>query len=96
MLNLTDAELTQVAQQELAELLHISGDPVVTDVARWPRSMPQYHVGHLDRVRRIEEHVAKHATMALAGNAYRGVGIPQCIASGQSAAERVAAGLSRS
>jgi len=94
LLSLSDAELAQVARQELAELLHASGEPLVTDVARWPRSMPQYHVGHLDRVRRIEEHATKYATLALAGNAYRGVGIPQCIASGQSAAERIAAALS--
>jgi protoporphyrinogen/coproporphyrinogen III oxidase len=96
LLKLTDAELAQVAQQELAELLQISGEPLVTDVARWPRSMPQYYVGHLDRVRRIEELAAKHRAVALAGNAYRGVGIPQCIASGESAAEHVAAALSRS
>jgi protoporphyrinogen/coproporphyrinogen III oxidase len=95
LLDLTDAELVQVARQELAELLNISGEPLVTDIARWPRSMPQYYVGHLDRVRRIEELAAKHATLALAGNAYRGVGIPQCIASGRAAAERVAAALSR-
>jgi protoporphyrinogen/coproporphyrinogen III oxidase len=91
MLKLSDAELIRVAWEELAELLQISGEPVVTDIAHWPRSMPQYHVGHLDRVARIEELVAAHPTLALAGNAYRGVGIPQCIASGRAAAERIAA-----
>ena len=45
--------------------------------------MPQYHVGHLDRVRRIEELTAAHPRLALAGNAYEGVGIPDCIGSGQ-------------
>jgi oxygen-dependent protoporphyrinogen oxidase len=63
----------------------------VTDLARWPDSMPQYHVGHLDHVARIERLVARWPGLALAGNAFHGVGIPQCIASGQSAAERVAA-----
>jgi oxygen-dependent protoporphyrinogen oxidase len=90
LLALSDDELAQIARNELAELLQISGEPVLTDVARWPRSMPQYHVGHLDRVRRIERLAAAHPHFALAGNAYRGVGIPQCIASGQAAAERIA------
>jgi oxygen-dependent protoporphyrinogen oxidase len=84
----------QVARDELTELLQISGEPLLADIARWPRSMPQYHVGHLDRLRRIERLAAAHPRFALAGNAYRGVGIPQCITSGQAAAERIAAGFS--
>jgi oxygen-dependent protoporphyrinogen oxidase len=51
--------------------------------------MPQYHVGHLERVALIEQLTARWPNLALAGNAYHGVGIPQCIASGQSAAERL-------
>ncbi len=90
MLKLPDAELIRIARDELAELLSIDGEPIVRDIVRWPRSMPQYHVGHLDRVARIEKLVTAHPTLALAGNAYRGVGIPQCIASGQAAAARIA------
>jgi protoporphyrinogen/coproporphyrinogen III oxidase len=90
MLSLPDEELVRVAREELADLLNASGNPLVTDVARWPHSMPQYHVGHLDRVARIEQLVAQHPTIALAGNAYRGVGIPQCVASGEAAATRIA------
>ena len=56
-------------------------------------SMPQYHVGHLDRIARIEQLAAGYPTLALAGNAYHGVGIPQCIASGQSAAQQIASAL---
>jgi protoporphyrinogen/coproporphyrinogen III oxidase len=93
LLDLSDGELSRVAREELAELLQISGDPLLTDIARWPQSMPQYHVGHVGRVSRIEELAAGHANLALAGNAYRGVGIPQCIASGQAAAEKIAAQL---
>jgi oxygen-dependent protoporphyrinogen oxidase len=89
LLDLPDAELSQLAIDELRELLHISGEPHITDIARWPRSMPQYHVGHLQRVAHIEHLVARHPTLALAGNAYHGVGIPQCIASGEAAAERL-------
>jgi oxygen-dependent protoporphyrinogen oxidase len=54
--------------------------------------MPQYHVGHAERVARIEAAIARHPGLALAGAAYRGVGIPQVIASGQAAAAKVRAG----
>jgi oxygen-dependent protoporphyrinogen oxidase len=89
LLDLPDDELRRIAHDELADLLQITGMPLVTDIARWPRSMPQYHVGHLARVGRIEQLAAAAPTLALAGNAYRGVGIPQCIASGEAAAERI-------
>jgi oxygen-dependent protoporphyrinogen oxidase len=89
LLDLPDMELCQLAVDELAGLLQISGEPVMTDIARWPRSMPQYHVGHLDRVARIEQMVAQNPTLALAGNAYHGVGIPQCVASAERAAARL-------
>jgi oxygen-dependent protoporphyrinogen oxidase len=91
MLRLDDDQLRRLALDELAELLHITGMPHTSDVARWLGSMPQYHVGHLARVARIEQRACNYAGLALAGNAYHGVGIPQCIASGQSAAERIAA-----
>ena len=61
--------------------------------------MPQYHVGHLDLVAQIEARTAEHAGLALAGSAYRGVGVPQCIRSGEAAAEAIYAlrsGCSRS
>ena len=69
--------------------MKLSGDPLFQFVQRWPESMPQYHVGHLDRVERIEQQAAEHPHFALAGNAYRGVGIPFCIRSGETAAETV-------
>lgn len=90
LLKLSDSELIRIACEELAGLLHLADAPVMTEVVRWPRSMPQYHVGHLDRVDRIEKHAEVHFGLALAGNAYHGVGIPQCIASGQAAARRIA------
>jgi oxygen-dependent protoporphyrinogen oxidase len=55
--------------------------------------MPQYHVGHLDRITRIESAVAQQPGLALAGNAFRGVGIPQCVHSGEQAAVRTVAHL---
>jgi protoporphyrinogen/coproporphyrinogen III oxidase len=90
LLDLPDADLRRIAFEELAELLEITGEPLIADIARWPRSMPQYHVGHLARVARIEQLAAGVPTLALAGNAYRGVGIPHCIASGQAASRRIA------
>jgi oxygen-dependent protoporphyrinogen oxidase len=54
------------------------------EVAKWERSMPQYEVGHLDRMNEIDSLVAKLPGLALAGNSYRGAGIPDCIRSGES------------
>ena len=90
LVDLPDNALRQIAFDELSSLLGITGEPVIADIARWPRAMPQYHVGHIDRVTRIEQLAARHSDLALAGNAYRGVGIPQCIASGERAAEQLA------
>jgi oxygen-dependent protoporphyrinogen oxidase len=84
-------ELQSIAHRELAQLMQISGQPQWSDVARWPASMPQYHVGHLQRVTQIEGRASAHPGLALAGNAYHGVGIPQCIHSGETAAIRIAA-----
>jgi oxygen-dependent protoporphyrinogen oxidase len=86
----SDDELGAIAQSELADLLEITGQPLWTDVAKWPGSMPQYHIGHLDRVANIEARAAELPNLELAGNAYHGVGIPQCIHSGETAAERIA------
>jgi oxygen-dependent protoporphyrinogen oxidase len=91
--DLPDAELRAIAIEELAELLQIRGEPALVDIARWPRSMPQYHLGHLERVAAVEQAVAKYRGLELAGNAYHGVGIPHCIHGGEQAAERMLAAL---
>jgi len=88
-LDLDDDALVALARQEAALLVGAEGEPLVVQVDRWGGAMPQYHVGHADRVDRIETALARHPGLALAGAAYRGVGIPQVIASGQAAAERV-------
>ncbi|MGD9635689.1 MAG: protoporphyrinogen oxidase [Pirellulales bacterium] len=90
-----DDELRSIAERELAELLQMSGKPIWTDIARWPSSMPQYEVGHLQRVAAIDARIATLPGLALAGNAYRGVGIPQCIHSGETAANTVFTRLSQ-
>ncbi|MBN2216641.1 MAG: protoporphyrinogen oxidase [Pirellulales bacterium] len=84
-----DDRLAAVILAELRPLLGISGEPVYRRTARWPRIMPQYYVGHQELVGRIEDRVAGLPGLALAGNAYHGVGIPDCIHGGQRAAQRV-------
>lgn len=76
-------------EKDLSELLGIEGKPVFTEIAKWERSMPQYEVGHLDRVQTIESEVSRMKGLALAGNAYRGAGIPDCIRSGENAAQNL-------
>jgi oxygen-dependent protoporphyrinogen oxidase len=86
---LSDAELQDLVVTELRELIGLRGEPELFEVVRWLGAMPQYHVGHLDLVRQIEERATQIPHFALAGNAYRGVGIPFCVHSGEQAAERV-------
>jgi oxygen-dependent protoporphyrinogen oxidase len=84
---LDEAEMSKRVEVDLRELLGISEDPRFIEVSKWERSMPQYEVGHLDRVNEIEGLVNQLPGVALAGNAYRGAGIPDCIRSGEAAAE---------
>lgn len=89
MAELGDERLLSIVHEELSALIQLQGEPILADIARWNAAMPQYHVGHCDRVERIEALAARIDLLALAGSAYRGVGIPHCIRSGQLAAERV-------
>jgi oxygen-dependent protoporphyrinogen oxidase len=84
-----DAALTEIAHEELSQLLQIKGDPAFVLLHRYPNSMPQYHVGHLELLSRIFNRVDKYRGLALAGSAYYGVGIPDCVHSGEMAAEKV-------
>ena len=74
---------------ELQDLAKFSGRPVFTRVFRWPRAMAQYTVGHAARLEEIERLAAAQPRLSLAGNGYRGIGIPDCIRSGRQAAQRV-------
>ncbi|MBI4514445.1 MAG: protoporphyrinogen oxidase [Deltaproteobacteria bacterium] len=84
-----DDDTTMLARvrRELSDLLGVSQAPLLTRVHRHHHAMPQYRVGHLSRMARIEARVAAAGGLALAGNAYRGVGIPDCIHTGEQAAE---------
>lgn len=87
----SDEELIEIVRQQLVELLGISpnAEPVLASVYRWTGGMPQYTLGHLDRVDAIEALCRETPGLALAGGGYRGVGIPNCIESGEAAVSKV-------
>lgn len=95
LLRLSSNQLVELAKREVSALLGIDGQPCMTHLVRHHRAMPQYHVGHLDRLGRIEGRVARFDTLALAGSAYGAVGVPGCIDSGRRCADRLHARLSR-
>ena len=84
-----DDELLPLVREHTEKLLRIHGEPVFIDIAHWPGTMPQYHVGHKERVARIRALANELPHLELAGNAYSGVGIPDCIHSGELAVERI-------
>jgi protoporphyrinogen/coproporphyrinogen III oxidase len=86
LFDLEDDELKTLVRGELAGLLGVSGEPLLIEVARHPRAMPQYTLGHLDRVASIRQQASRHSRLILAGNAFGGVGIPDCVRSGLDAA----------
>jgi oxygen-dependent protoporphyrinogen oxidase len=88
VLERSDEDLAGTARAELGEALGVSAEPVLVRVRRWPRAMPQYRVGHLDRVEAIERALARLPGLAVAGSGYRGVGIADCVRSGEVAAAR--------
>ena len=93
LLRLEDEQLKKIALDEIQATVGIEGAPELADVFRWNNCMPQYHLGHLDRVQRIESLVSQLPGLEIAGNSYHGVGVPVCLRSGFSAADRVIANL---
>jgi oxygen-dependent protoporphyrinogen oxidase len=89
MFELDEDEMIDSVRADLRDLLGISRPPLFTVIEKWRNSMPQYHLGHLELVAQIENHVRNLSGLALAGNSYRGAGIPDCIRSGEAAAERL-------
>jgi len=95
LLQRDDADLAALAAAELADATGITARSVAQRVTRWGGALPQYNVGHLDRVAAIREAVSQQPGLAVAGAAYDGVGIPACVATAKAAAEQVVAHLSR-
>jgi oxygen-dependent protoporphyrinogen oxidase len=85
----SDEVLLDLAARELRELICATGNPDLTRVIRWRHAMPQYHLGHKQRIAAIDLRLERYPHLALAGNSYRGVGIPFCIHSGEEAAANV-------
>jgi oxygen-dependent protoporphyrinogen oxidase len=85
--------MEQNVRRELSELLDVQARPLFCRIYRHPSSMPQYAVGHRGRVQRIQAHVEQLRGLSLAGNAYEGIGIADCIHSGEKAAEKIWAEL---
>jgi oxygen-dependent protoporphyrinogen oxidase len=82
-----DDRLVAMARAEVAARLGERAAPGLVRVQRWPRGIPQYLLGHPERVARIDAALRAQPGLFVAGNAYRGVGVPDCIASGEGAAE---------
>jgi oxygen-dependent protoporphyrinogen oxidase len=85
VLDAGDSEIIEIVRQELTQVLGITAAPLFTRVYRWPNAMAQYGVGHLERLERIESLRQRLPGLYLAGNGYRGIGVPDCVRSGKEA-----------
>jgi oxygen-dependent protoporphyrinogen oxidase len=88
----SDDSLLAIARNELKRILGLTAPPIFHSISRWPRSMAQYNVGHAGRIKQIKDRVAAISGLLLAGNAYEGIGIPDCIRTGRAAAKEILAG----
>jgi protoporphyrinogen/coproporphyrinogen III oxidase len=85
----SEDEIVGIVRQELQQILALKADPLFARVYKWKSAMAQYGVGHLEHLDRIERLRQKLPGLALAGNAYRGIGVPDCVRSGREAAKQV-------
>jgi oxygen-dependent protoporphyrinogen oxidase len=85
----SDEALVQMVRQELAGIMGLRAEPEIVRVSRWTKANPQYDLNHLDRVAEMRRQAGAHGGLALAGCAYDGVGVPDCIRQGQEAADQV-------
>jgi oxygen-dependent protoporphyrinogen oxidase len=86
-----EANLVTIARDEARLTLGVTSKPLLARVFRWEKAMPQYNLGHPELLQRIEAALEGHPGLALAGNAYRGIGIPDCIRSGELAVDGILA-----
>lgn len=95
LMQLDDDEILNLVNDELRQIFGMRREPLFAEVVRYNKAMPQYHVGHLDRVAAIEDSLSRWPGLELAGSAYRGVGIPDSIASGREAADQILRSVSK-
>ena len=88
VLQASDEEVVNVVREDLRQIIKLKADPLFTRVYRWKGAMAQYGVGHLERLQRIESLLEQLPGLALAGNGYRGIGVPDCVRSGSDAANK--------
>lgn len=86
ILNESDESMVTIAREELRRILGLTAAPFYTTISRWPKSMAQYTVGHSVRIAEIRNRIAAIPGLQLAGNAYDGIGLPDCVRSGRQAA----------
>ena len=91
MVDWDETRLISSLRAELRQAMNIAAEPVFHKIVRWDRAIPQYHLGHLERVARIETRVKNYPGLFLAGNAYRGVSLNDCTERGSLLAEQIAA-----
>ena len=89
ILQLDDEQLVSKIRAELLDLCGIRPEPVYLEVNRWPKAMPQYTIGHLDRLAQLDAALSRYGGLVITGAGYRGVGIPDCIREGAAAAGRI-------
>ena len=85
----SESAIIDVIRRELREILNLTAEPNLARVFKWRKSMAQYEVGHLLRVARLEMHMQRFSGLHLAGNAYHGIGIPDCVRTGRAAADAI-------
>jgi oxygen-dependent protoporphyrinogen oxidase len=93
MLALSEDQILTIVRQELDQILGLKAEPLFTRVFKWKAAMAQYGVGHLDRLERIEALRKKLPGLALAGNGYSGIGVPDCVRTGTAAVEDMLSAL---
>src|SRR5690348_176247 len=84
-----EEQIIQTVRRELAQILSIAAEPLFTRVFKWPNAMAQYEVGHMLRIARLEMHMQRFPGLHLTGNAYHGIGIPDCVRVGRAAADAI-------
>lgn len=90
LLNQSDEELVTIARNELRELIGLEGSPVLSQVIRWDNAMPQYHIGHSERIERIETAISEVPNLSIVSNSMHGVGIAPVIKLASEVAQKIA------
>ena len=96
MLDQTEADIANIVEKELQSILAINARPVFARVYKWRKAMAQYTLGHSARVERIMTLAARMPGFALAGNAFGGIGVPDCVRTGVDAANKILADVAPS